>query len=200
MQYCDRKSVKSQIKDLTMPPPSDVFTWIPESELLSLCDLPRSTLQSWIKSGFDLELSGRRAAYGLPEVTTVLVLSKVRAHLPPKKMLAAWQDLVEVGDGAKIIDAAAGLGKDPTDIDSFDIVVDPKYSMFRVAFSDAELLSAVRDPADPRPLIVIDSLDAMRKTVSAFGRVANTTPRPSARKAGRPASAARQERAAGADS
>jgi hypothetical protein len=180
-----------------MPPSSDALAWIPESELLSLCGIPRSTLQSWVKSGFDLELSGRRAAYGLPEVVTVFVLAKVREHLPPKKMFAAWRELVSSGEIEKIASAAVDLRKSPAEDDAFDIVVDPKYSIFRVCFSDAELLAMVRDAGDPRSLVVVDALEAIQKTVGAFQRAANTTPRPSSRKAGRPVNAFRQRQVAG---
>jgi hypothetical protein len=180
-----------------MPSPSDALAWIPESELLSLCGIPRSTLQSWVKSGFDLELSGRRAAYGLPEVVTVLVLSKVREYLAPKKMFTAWRELVSSGEADRIVSAAVVLRGSTSDEDAFDIVVDAKYSMFSVCLSDAELLATVRDAGDPRSLVVVDALDAVRKTVGAFGRAANTTPRPSSRKAGRPANAFRQRYAAG---
>lgn len=176
---------------------SDALAWIPESELLSLCGVPRSTLQSWVKSGFDLELSGRRAAYGLPEVVTVFVLGKVREYLPPKKMFGAWRELVSSGELDKVAAAAVDLVDSPSPDDAFDIVVDPKYSMFSVCFSDDELLAIVRDAGDPRGLVVVDALEACRKTVGAFRRSANTTPRPSSRKAGRPANAFRQQHAAG---
>jgi hypothetical protein len=161
--------------------------WITESRLLELCGLSRAQLNSWIKSGLDLEKAGARAAYGLYELVKILLLAKLRAHLSPKQMIGVWAELAKGGRDAEIVAAARALKPG----ERFDLVVDLRFSTFDVALSEKELLNAVRHPTDPRPVLVLDVADSVRLVVAAFHREANATRPPAARGPGRPRSAAR---------
>lgn len=164
----------------------DDIAWVQQSRILTLCDISRATLNSWIKSGLDIPED--TAAYGLADLVTLLVFAAARKHLTPKDMVAAWRDLVRSGEDVRIATLARDLGSD----DRFDLIVDPEYVAFQVACSDEELVAAVRHPTAPRPVVVVDLAERMRDAVGAFHRAASKEDPPPARKRGRPRNASRR--------
>ncbi len=176
-----------------MNAPPDDIAWVQQARILSLCGISRATLNSWIKSGLDIPED--TAAYGLADLVTLLVFAAARKHLAPKGMVAAWRDLVRRKEDVRIIDAARELGAE----DRFDLIIDPEYLAFQVACSEQELITAVRHPTAPRPVVVVDLAERMRDAVGAFHRAASEEQPPPARKRGRPRNIHRGLRAVGGE-
>jgi hypothetical protein len=153
--------------------------------MLSLCGLSRSSFQSWTRSG--LEIGNEAGAYGLNEVIALTVLVAVRDFLSPKHLVAAWREMVLSGEAERFVNAGRQLEKGGR----FDLVVEPEVAWFRLARTDAELVDAVRTPSDPRPVVVIDAADRVRRAVGGFNRLGEETPRRTKKARGRPPSAAR---------
>jgi hypothetical protein len=166
-----------------MTSPHDI-AWLPESQVLKLCGLSRSTLQSWVRGGLDLAAN---AAYDLRALVALTLLAETRNFLMPKEMLEAWAGLVRRGQDESIVDAARSLEWG----DRFDLVIDVTYTSLRVVQSEAELLNAVVHPRRPRPVVVLDMAEPVLLAVEYFQDHANRTPVPEKKGPGRPRSAAR---------
>jgi hypothetical protein len=164
---------------------ADDIGWLPEARALELCELTRSSFNSWKTAGIDIEPEG--GAYGLAQVVPLLLLVAARSYLPPKEMVGAWRDLKGSGEIDEIVNAARGLKEGGR----FDLVIEPAHAALRVARSDSALLDAVRHPGAPRPVVVLDLAERVRQTVGAFNRIANRTTPPAERSRGRPRSADR---------
>lgn len=177
-----------------MPSPSDDQNWLPESQLLAICRLSRSTFQSWQRSG--LSIARDSGAYDLTSVITLTVLVAIRDFLAPKDMVATWRHLVASGRAAEIVDAARHLRKG----DRFDLIVEPESGALELAQSESELLNVVRYPAYPRPVVVVDAGSRMLTNVQAFSRKRNPTSPPTRKRPGRPRSADRAAHRAEGDS
>jgi hypothetical protein len=162
------------------PDSIDDISWVPQARILELCDISRTTLNSWIKSGLDIPEAA--AAYKVSDLVKLLVFAGARKHLTPQQMASAWRELVKTGEAAAITNAARGLKDD----DSFDLVIDVKYRALTVVRSDEELVSAVRHPSAPRPVVVVDLAERMRDGIGSFFRDANQEAPPVERKRGRP--------------
>lgn len=166
-----------------MPSPHYI-AWLPESQVLKVCELSRSTLQSWIRSGLDLAVD---AAYDLPALVALVLLVETRKFLTPKEMVEAWQALSREGVAERIVESAKRL----EDGDRFDLVIDINHASLRIAESDADLMAAVRHSRRPRPVVVLDMAEPVLLAVKYFNDHANPTPRPERKGPGRPRSAAR---------
>jgi hypothetical protein len=163
--------------------PQDL-AWLPEAQILKVCRLPRSTLQSWGRSGLSL---AEEAAYDLKALVMLVLLAETRDFLSPKEMVGAWRDLVETEVEDEIVERARRLAKD----DRLDLVIDVTYGSLAVAQSDAELTAEVREMRKPRPLVVIDVAEPVYRAVKYFANHANRTSRPKEKAPGRPRSADR---------
>jgi hypothetical protein len=157
------------------------LTWVSESRLLGICSLPRSTFQSWIRSGLNLADEG--GAYGLREVIALTLLAAARDHAGVEELIAGWRRLERSGGDVAVIDAARGL----QDGARMDLVLDPSGGAFAIARNDVELVEAIRRHRDvPRPLFVVDVAARIRFAVDAFESFAKATPRPVSKRPGRP--------------
>lgn len=163
----------------------DDIGWLPEARALELCEITRSSFNSWRSAGIDIEPEG--GAYRLAQIVPLLLLVAARSYLPPKEMVGAWRDLKGSGELEEIVSAARGIEAG----DRFDLVVEPGHAALRVARSESALLDAVRHPGAPRPVVVLDLAERVRQAVGAFNRLANRTPPPAERSRGRPRSADR---------
>jgi hypothetical protein len=148
--------------------------------MFSLCELPRSTFQSWVKAGLDIQDPG--GAYGLADVLAISILVHARRHLGLEEMVSAWRDLALTGGAGEIIAAARAAEEG----ERLDLVLEPEHASIAVARSNDELVAAVRHPGAPRPVIVIDLADAIQLVKESFRRLAKTAPRPSEKRRGRP--------------
>jgi hypothetical protein len=166
-----------------MKTPHDL-AWLPEAQILKVCRLPRSTLQSWRRSGLEL---ADEAAYDLKALVTLVLLVATREFLSPKEMVGAWRALVRSGTDTEIVEAARRLAKGGR----FDLVIDVTYASLEIAQSETELMTEVRHPSLPRPMVVVDVAEAVYLAVKYFNDHANTTPRPKEKGPGRPRSADR---------
>lgn len=166
-----------------MTSPHDI-AWLPESQILKLCGLSRSTLQSWVRGGLDLAAD---AAYDLRGLVALTLLAEARSFLMPKEMIEAWGGLVRRGQDEAIVDAARRLDSGGR----FDLVIDVTFTSLRVVQTEAELISAVVHPRRPRPVVVLDMAEPVLLAVEYFEDHANRTPVPEKKGPGRPRSAAR---------
>lgn len=153
--------------------------------MLDLCEVSRSTFNSWRKAGLDLV--AERGAYGLDRIVAVVVLASARKYLTPKDMAGAWRSAVKSGADERIARAGRSLEADGR----FDLVIESEHAFLSIACSEEELVEAVRHPGAPRPVVVVDLADRIRHVVETFDRIANETPRPQERGPGRPRSADR---------
>lgn len=169
-----------------MQTPPDDIAWLPESRLLDLCGLSRSTFQSWQRAGLDV--GNDQGAYSLDDAIALIVLAAVRDHLAPKDMVGAWRFLLKSGEAADLLAAARLLKRG----DRFDLVIEPDLASLKVARSDAELADAVRHPTDPRPVVVLDLAERVYRGCRAFERLGNESPKPRRKAPGRPRSADRK--------
>lgn len=164
-------------------PPQDL-AWLPEAKILKVCGLPRSTLQSWGRSGLSL---AEEPAYDLKALLTLVLLAETREFFSPKEMVGAWRDLVQTGAEDEIVERARRLSKG----DCLDLIIDVTYGSLAVAQSDSELAAEVRGMKKPRPLVVIDASEPVYRAVKYFADHANRTSRPKQKGPGRPRSADR---------
>jgi hypothetical protein len=158
----------------------DDISWVPQARILEWCDISRATLNSWIKSGLDIPEAA--AAYKVSDLIKLLIFAGARKHLTPQQMVAAWRELAKTGEAAAIVAAARDLEADTP----FDLVIDIKFKALGVVHSDEELVSAVRHPNAPRPVVVIDLAERMRDAVGAFFRDPRKDAPPIKRQRGRP--------------
>jgi hypothetical protein len=163
-----------------MQGPPDTISWISEARMLGLCDLPRSTFQSWLKAGLDLADPG--GAYGLAETLEIAVLVHARRHLGLEEMAGAWKSATRSGRREEIVRRAVALEEG----DRFDLVIQPQHASLVVAESDAELVRAVRHPTAPRPVVVLDIADSLLLVKEGFEGLATVGSRPSETRRGRP--------------
>jgi hypothetical protein len=160
----------------------DDISWISEPRMLGLCDLPRSTRQSWERAGLNVGDAG--GAYGEGAVLEIALLVMIREHLGLEEMIGAWRDLTSSGTAAEIINRARHL----RERDRFDLVLEPEHAGIRVARTNAELAAAVRHPGAPRPVVVVDIAERIRLVRDSFRRLAVHEPRPQVKRPGRPRS------------
>jgi hypothetical protein len=158
----------------------DTIFWISEARMLGLCDLPRSTFQSWLKAGLDLADPG--GAYGLAETLEVAVLVQARRHLGLEEMAGAWRSAIRSGRRDEIVRRAVALEEGGR----LDLVVQPQHASLAVADTDAELVRAVRHPTAPRPVVVLDVAAPLMLVKEGFEGMATAGSRPSERRRGRP--------------
>jgi len=163
----------------------DDIAWLPESRAIDLCELTRSSFNSWQNAGIDL--APENGAYGLRQIVPLVLLVAARSYLPPKEMVGAWLEMENSGEMEGLVNAARSLEQG----DRFDLVVEPAHAKLHVAQTEVELLDAVRQPGAPKPVIVLDLADRIRTVVSTFNRIANRTAPPVERSPGRPRSAER---------
>jgi hypothetical protein len=166
-----------------MNSPNDL-SWLPESQVLKVCGLSRSTLQSWKRSGLDLDVD---AAYDLTALVALVVLAATREFLSPKEMVSAWRSLSRAGKDKYIVDAARLLEEGGR----FDLVIDVTYGSLEIVLDDAELAKAVGRLHRPRPVVVIDMAEEIFRAAKYFEDHANPTSRPETKGPGRPRSADR---------
>jgi hypothetical protein len=166
-----------------MPSPHDI-AWLPESQVLKVCGLSRSTLQSWVRSGLDLAVD---AVYGLPALVSLVLLAEARSFLSPKEMVEAWGALSRAGRVESLVEAARNLERGQ----NFDLVIDVTYASLRIAETEAELMDAIRHARRPRPVVVLDMAESILLAVEYFEAHANRLPQPKKKGPGRPRSAAR---------
>jgi hypothetical protein len=159
--------------------PDDIL-WISEARMFNLCELPRSTFQSWVKAGLDIEDPG--GAYGLADVLAILLLVHARRYLGLEEMAGAWRELGREGAIGTMIRAACDLEEG----ERFDLVLEPEHGSILVARSNPELVNAVRHPGAPRPVVVLDLSEAIQLVKKSFMRLANRSPRPREKRRGRP--------------
>lgn len=164
-------------------PPRDL-AWLPEAQILKVCGLSRSTLQSWRRSGLVL---AEEAAYDLKALVMLVLLAEAHKFLSPKEMVGAWRGLAEAGAEAEIVERARRLGRG----DRLDLVIDLTYTSLAVAQSDAELTAEIRELRKPRPFVILDVAEPVYLAVKYFDDHANRTSRPKERAPGRPRSADR---------
>jgi hypothetical protein len=167
--------------------PDDIL-WITEARMLSLCKLARSTFQSWVKAGLDIEDEG--GAYGLSKVLAVALLVEARRHLGLEELLGAWWELARSDDLSAILGAARRLEKG----ERFDLVIEPEHASIALARSDVELVAAVRHPGAPRSVVVVDLSDRTLLVKESFFRLASRAPRPEKKRRGRPRRKEAEER------
>lgn len=166
-----------------MASPHDI-AWLPESQVLKLCELSRSTLQSWMRGGLDLAVD---TAYDLRALVALVLLAETRNFLAPKEMIEAWGALARRGDDADLVDAARNLEPGQR----FDLIIDITYASLRVVQTETDLTGAVVHPRRPRPVVVLDMAEPVLLAVEYFQAHANRTPVPAKKGPGRPRSAAR---------
>lgn len=148
--------------------------------MLSLCELPRSTFQSWIKAGLDIEEPD--GAYGLSQVLSVAILVAARKYLGLEELVGAWRAANGSGAANQMLTAARGLGKG----DRFDLVVEPAHGSIAIARTNSELVKAVRHPGAPRAVVVLDLAERILLVNASFKRMAGYEPRPVEKRRGRP--------------
>lgn len=163
-------------------PPDDIsdIAWVPQAQILDLGEVSRATLNSWIKAGLDIPKGA--AAYKVDDLIKIIIFASARKHLTPQRLVRAWGELAKTGEAAAIKNAARQLKAD----EPFDLVIDVKYFALAVVQSDEELISAVRHPTAPRPVVVIDLAEKMRSAIGGFFRSSNEGSPPAQRKRGRP--------------
>ncbi len=176
---------------MTQKPETPVEKWFPETQVLRLSGLSRSTLRSWAQAG--LECAGG-ASYDLMALVTIVLLAECRHHLSPKEMVGAWRRLSDGGKDAEILKAAEDLQPGGR----FDLVIDPKFVSLAVARSDAELAEAVRRPKG-RAMVVLDVAEPVYEAVASFKWHANEGSQPAKKGPGRPRSSARGLRVVGSE-
>jgi hypothetical protein len=154
--------------------------WVGEARMLSICGLPRSTLQSWIASG--LIASDPGGAYGEAEVLEAAIISALRDHFALEELTRLWIGLRERGSVGAFVARAHELA----DEDRFDLVIEPTSGRILLALDDAGLVDAVRHPSIPRPIVVIPLREKLIFVRDAFRAFATNDKRPTSRRAGRP--------------
>jgi hypothetical protein len=156
-------------------------TWVEESRMLTLCALPRSTFQSWDRSGLVARDPG--GAYTESAVIELGLLSALREHFSSEELARTWKALREEGAVDVFVSAALALGVD----DRFDLILEPHHGGVALAMDDAELLAAVRHPMAPRSVLVLSLAEKLQLIRQGFSRFCTDARRPLERKVGRPA-------------
>ncbi|MEX1143143.1 MAG: hypothetical protein WD993_00325 [Thermoleophilaceae bacterium] len=151
-----------------------------EPRMLGLCGLARSTFQSWVRAGLDINDPG--GAYGEGAVLRTALLVQVREHLSLDDMVGAWRDFTASGAATEFLNHARCLREDGR----LDLVIEPEHAGMAIARNDEELIAAVRHGNAPRPVIVVDVADRILHVLQSFRRMAKPGARPTERRRGRP--------------
>lgn len=159
---------------------ADDIEWVSESRMFSLCELPRSTFQSWVKAGLDIQDPG--GAYGLDDVLEIALLVQARRYLGLEELAGGWRQLTRSGVVGEIVTAARELKEG----ERFDLVLEPEHASIVAAGNNDELINAVRHPGAPRPVVVLTVSEEIQLIKESFARLAKTAPRPTEKRRGRP--------------
>ncbi len=159
---------------------ADDIEWVSEARMFSLCELPRSTFQSWVKAGFDIQDPG--GAYGLDDVLEIALLVQARRYLGLEELAGGWRQLTRSGVAGEIVVAARELKEG----EQFDLVLEPEHASIVAAGNNDELIDAVRHPGAPRPVVVLAVSGEIQLIKESFARLAKTAPRPAEKRRGRP--------------
>lgn len=159
---------------------ADDIEWVSEARMFSLCELPRSTFQSWVKAGLDIQDSG--GAYDLDDVLEIAVLVQARRYLGLDELVGGWRQLTRSGAAKEIVAAARELKEG----EQFDLVLEPEHASIVAAGNAEELIDAVRHPGAPRPVVVLAVSEEIQLVKESFARLAKTAPRPTKKRRGRP--------------
>jgi hypothetical protein len=159
----------------------DEDRWVEEARMLALCGLPRSTFQSWDRSGLFVRDPG--GAYSEAAVLEIALLSALREHFSTEDLSRTWKSLRQDGAVERLVAAASRVEANAR----FDLVLEPQYGGIALARDDSELLTAVRHPAAPRAFLVLSLGERLQLVRQGFDRISTNERRPSERKVGRPA-------------
>lgn len=157
----------------------DDLLWMTEARMLSICGLPRSTFQSWARSGAIERDPG--AAYGEGDVLRIALLGILRDHLPTDTARSAWDDLRVSG----LLDDFVTRARTLEEGDRFDLVLEVEHAGVIAAFDDIALIDAVRRPEAPRAVKVVPAAERLRLVRDSFRRQA-ARGQPPGRRRGRP--------------
>ncbi len=160
---------------------ADGLFWISQTRLLELCRVKRATWRAWDKDG--LVESDPGGAYSEADVFCLVLLLAIREHLSVSDTTKAWQAMKQARLDDQIAKITRTLGAD----DRLELIIEPETRVIRYATDDASLARAVRFADDPRAVIVIPMEGKLRRARDGFRVMRETTPRPTARRAGRPA-------------
>jgi hypothetical protein len=159
---------------------ADDIEWVSEARMFSLSGLPRSTFQSWIKAGLDIQDPG--GAYSLDDVLEIALLVQARRYLGLEELVSGWRQLTRSGAANAIVAAARGMQQG----EQLDLVIEPDHAAIVAARNNEELIAAVRHPGAPRPVVVLTVSEEIQLVKEAFARLAKTAPRPTEKSRGRP--------------
>ncbi len=159
--------------------------WLPETPAIELCRMKRQTWTTWADQG--IVTRPANGAYGFGDVIRLALVSELRKILPVEDMAAAWRGISADGIADEIVELAGTLRED----DRLDLVIEPESGRVVLATDDNALAQAVRHPTAPRPVIVISPAAELCRVAIGFSNRALSTPRPDARRRGRPRVASR---------
>lgn len=152
---------------------------VTEHRMTELCDLARSTWQSWVRERlFDLPADG---LFGLEICLEVALAAAVRTQFSLAETRRVWGSARESGAAQLLVRRARE--QDP--VERFDLVIDMKHGAIAVATDDASVGRAIRQDGLAQTVCVVPvaaKLQSVKEGFAAFGedRV------PGANRAGRP--------------
>lgn len=152
---------------------------VTEHRMTELCDLARSTWQSWVRERlFEVPADG---FFGLEMCLEVALAAAVRTQFSLAETRRVWSSVRESGAAQLLVRRARE--QDP--IERFDLVIDMKHGVIAVATDDASVGRAIRQDGLPQTVCVVPvatKLQSVKEGFATFGedRV------PGASRAGRP--------------
>lgn len=159
---------------------ADGLLWVPETRLVSLVGIPRSTYQSWEQEG--LLTRSATGAYAESDVIETIVIAAIRAQLPLAATGNAMRQMRASGAVADLVDRARALQAD----ELFDLVIDPHRATVVVCDDTRSLVAAVHDQHVARTVTVVPLARTLSDAIVAFRNHAQRGRPPTTRARGRP--------------
>jgi hypothetical protein len=159
--------------------------WLNESTMLEILEIKRTTFLGWAEKG--IFPRDRGGTYSLPQFHEICLATALRPTFSVEQLSVRWPRLRQNGDVDRFVAQAATLKQGG----QYDLVVDPKRGIIRVACTVAELVTAVRRPNTHNQVVVIDMALRLTEATEAFEAWSTGGRRPAERRVGRPASRAK---------